>query len=100
MPITVKVDVYSFGILLLELIYYRKNFEQGAENENQMILADWAYDCYEERTLHLLVPEDEEAVQDIKMVEKFVMIAICCIQDDPSFKAHYEESLTDARGSC
>ncbi|GLU19431.1 hypothetical protein SLE2022_356830 [Rubroshorea leprosula] len=83
-PVTIKVDVYSFGILLLELICCRRSFEQDLEDENQMILADWAYDCYEEGRLYLLVQEDEEAIQDIKRVERFVMIAIWCIQDDPS----------------
>ncbi|GLT59536.1 hypothetical protein SLA2020_323490 [Shorea laevis] len=82
-PVTVKVDVYSFGILLLELICCRKSFDQDANDENQMILADWAYDCYEEGRMSMLVQEDEEAIQDIERVEKFVMIAIWCIQDDP-----------------
>ncbi|GKV22191.1 hypothetical protein SLEP1_g32076 [Rubroshorea leprosula] len=82
-PVTVKVDVYSFGILLLELICCRKSFDQDAKDENQMILADWAYDCYEEGRMYMLVQEDEEAIQDIEKVEKFVMIAIWCIQDDP-----------------
>ncbi|GLT59523.1 hypothetical protein SLA2020_323360 [Shorea laevis] len=86
MPVTVKVDVYSFGILLLELICCRKKFDQDAKDENQMILADWTYDCYEEARLYLLVQEDEEAIQDIKRVEKFVMIAIWCIQDDPPLR--------------
>ncbi|GKU94147.1 hypothetical protein SLEP1_g7676 [Rubroshorea leprosula] len=85
-PVTIKVDVYSFGILLLELICCRKSFEQDSEDENQMILADWAYDCYEEGRLYLLVQEDEEAIQDINRVERFVMIAIWCIQDDPSLR--------------
>ncbi|GKV12560.1 hypothetical protein SLEP1_g23687 [Rubroshorea leprosula] len=83
MPVTVKVDVYSFGIVLLELICCRKSFDQDAKDENQMILADWAYDCYEEGRMYMLVQEDEEAIQDIENVEKFVMIAIWCIQDDP-----------------
>ncbi|GKV12562.1 hypothetical protein SLEP1_g23689 [Rubroshorea leprosula] len=82
-PVTVKVDVYSFGILLLELICCRRSFEQDAEDENQKILANWAYDCYEEGRMPLLVQEDEEAMEDIKRVEQFVMIAIWCIQDDP-----------------
>ncbi|XP_059289797.1 G-type lectin S-receptor-like serine/threonine-protein kinase LECRK4 [Lycium ferocissimum] len=38
MPITVKVDVYSFGILLLELIRCRKSYKQDVANENEMIL--------------------------------------------------------------
>ncbi|KAK8552762.1 hypothetical protein V6N13_121146 [Hibiscus sabdariffa] len=86
MAITVKVDVYSFGILLLEAICCRKNLEQDAEEEDRMILAEWAYDCYVGETLHLLVEKDEEAMRDMKMVKKFVMIAIWCIQEDPSLR--------------
>lgn len=86
LPITAKVDVYSFGILLLELVCCRKNFEVDAKEECQMILADWAYDCFRERKLDLLVENDEEAMDDIKRVEKFVTIAFWCIQEDPSLR--------------
>ena len=48
-----------------------------------MILADWAYDCYTDRKLDLLVEIDEEAIHDLKTVKKYVMIAIWCIQEDP-----------------
>ncbi|GLT82271.1 hypothetical protein SLE2022_006690 [Rubroshorea leprosula] len=85
-PVTVKVDVYSFGILLLELICCRRKVEQDLEDEKQRVLADWAYDCHEEGKPYLLVQEDEEAMEDIKTVEKFVMTAIWCIQDDPSLR--------------
>ncbi|KAK9154611.1 hypothetical protein Sjap_002091 [Stephania japonica] len=47
-PITSKVDVYSFGVLLLEIICCRKNVVQEARNEHEEILTDWAYDrCVE-----------------------------------------------------
>ncbi|XP_015875941.4 G-type lectin S-receptor-like serine/threonine-protein kinase LECRK3 [Ziziphus jujuba] len=85
-PITVKVDVYSFGILLLELICGRRNVEAEAGDENEIILADWAYECYTERKLELLVKDDKEAMEDLKRVEKLVKIAIWCIQDDPSLR--------------
>ncbi|GKV48684.1 hypothetical protein SLEP1_g55488 [Rubroshorea leprosula] len=91
-PVTVKVDIYSFGMLLLELICCRKSFDQDAKDENQMILADWAYDCYEERRMYMLVQEDEEAIQDIERVEKFVIIAVWCIQDDPLLRPTIRES--------
>ncbi|XP_062028869.1 G-type lectin S-receptor-like serine/threonine-protein kinase LECRK2 [Rosa rugosa] len=84
LPITVKVDVYSYGILLLEIICCRKNFEAEATNENEMILADWAYDCYNQRKLHLLLDSDEEAMDDMRKMEKCVMTALWCIQQDPS----------------
>ena len=83
-PITVKVDVYSFGILLLELIFCRKNFELELEDEDQVVLADWAYDCYKEGKLDQILENDKEALNDIETVRKFLMIAFWCIQEDPS----------------
>ncbi|EXB28978.1 hypothetical protein L484_018394 [Morus notabilis] len=70
MAVTVRVDVYSFGIFLLELICCRKRFEAEAEDDTQMILADWAYDCYEDRKLYVLMENDVEAMSDMKRVEK------------------------------
>ncbi|KAF3441160.1 hypothetical protein FNV43_RR15071 [Rhamnella rubrinervis] len=86
MPITAKVDVYSFGILLLELICNRKSLELKAEDDFQMVLADWAYDCFMDKKLHVLVEEDNEAMDDWKNVEKYVKIALWCIQQDPSMR--------------
>ncbi|KAF6149124.1 hypothetical protein GIB67_038357 [Kingdonia uniflora] len=70
MAITAKVDVYSFGIMLLEIICCRKNVERESWDENYEILSDWAYDCYVENKLHLLVENDEQAKNDGKMLER------------------------------
>ncbi|CAL8998538.1 unnamed protein product, partial [Prunus brigantina] len=86
LPITVKVDVYSYGILLLEIIFCRKHFEAVPFNEDEMILADWAYDCYMQKKLRQLFENDEEQINDINEMEKYVMIAIWCIQEDPSLR--------------
>lgn len=86
LPITVKVDVYSFGILLLEIICCRRNFEGKAEDEDRMVLADWSYDCFRDGKMEMLVEDDEEAKVDLKRVKRFVMIAIWCIQEEPSLR--------------
>ncbi|KAM1166803.1 hypothetical protein ACFX19_029442 [Malus domestica] len=86
LPITAKVDIYSYGILLLEIIFCRKHFEAAAEDEDKVILADWAYDCYKQNNLHQLFKNDDEAMHDIKKMEKYVMVAIWCIQEDPSLR--------------
>ncbi|KAJ6714083.1 G-TYPE LECTIN S-RECEPTOR-LIKE SERINE/THREONINE-PROTEIN KINASE RLK1 [Salix viminalis] len=63
-----------------------KNFEPEVKDEDQMVLAYWAYDCYKDGEVGLLVEADEDAVLDMKRVVKFVMIAIWCIQEDPSLR--------------
>ncbi|EXB28979.1 G-type lectin S-receptor-like serine/threonine-protein kinase RLK1 [Morus notabilis] len=99
MAVTVKVDVYSYGILLLELICCRRNFEHEIEDATQMILADWAYDCYACRKLDFLVEDDDEAMEDLKMVEKYVMVAIWCIQEDPSLRPSMKKVVQMLEGT-
>ncbi|KAF4359237.1 hypothetical protein F8388_005346 [Cannabis sativa] len=73
MAVTAKVDVYSYGILLLELICCRKNYEAEIEDEDDMILADLAYDCYAcigGKRLEFLVKNDEEAKEDMEIIKK------------------------------
>ncbi|RWR72717.1 G-type lectin S-receptor-like serine/threonine-protein kinase LECRK2 [Cinnamomum micranthum f. kanehirae] len=86
MPITAKVDVYSFGVLLLEIICCRRNLEMGLENEERVILTDWAYDCYTDMRLDLLVENDEDAKDDLMRVERMVVVAIWCIQENPTMR--------------
>ncbi|KAJ1381382.1 Serine-threonine/tyrosine-protein kinase, catalytic domain, partial [Sesbania bispinosa] len=81
--ITTKVDVYSFGVLLLEIICCKSSVAFSMENEEEALL-DWAYHCYCQGKVAKLVENDEAAKNDIKRVEKHVMVAIWCIQEDPS----------------
>ncbi|KAL5566534.1 hypothetical protein UlMin_029698, partial [Ulmus minor] len=99
MPVSVKVDIYSYGIVLLELICCRKSFEAEAEDDNQMILADWAYDCYKYEKLDLLVGNDGEARRDMKRVKKYVMIAMWCIQEEPSLRPTMKKVTQMLEGS-
>jgi len=85
MLITVKVDVYNFGVLLLEIICCRRSVDTEV-GEERAILTDWAYDCYQEGMMHALVESDEEALNDMKKLERFVMVAIWCIQEDPNLR--------------
>ncbi|XP_040361300.1 G-type lectin S-receptor-like serine/threonine-protein kinase LECRK3 [Rosa chinensis] len=86
LPVTVKVDVYSYSMVLLEIVCCRKNYEPEAPAEDQMILADWAYDCYKQKKLHLLWQNvgDDQEIDGIEKLEKYLMIAFWCIQEDPS----------------
>ncbi|CDP14429.1 unnamed protein product [Coffea canephora] len=86
--ITAKVDVYSFGVLLLEIISCRRcveNIENFGEGENP-ILIDWAWDCFQEGRMDMFVENDLEALEDKMMLERFLMVAIWCIQENSSLR--------------
>nr|XP_043611870.1 G-type lectin S-receptor-like serine/threonine-protein kinase LECRK3 [Erigeron canadensis] len=86
-PVSVKVDVYSFGVLLLEIISCRKSVKENDNgDEYGAILTDWAWDCYQERRLDLFVDNDSEALNDIKTLRSFVMIGLWCVQENPSLR--------------
>ncbi|KAH1223538.1 G-type lectin S-receptor-like serine/threonine-protein kinase LECRK1 [Glycine max] len=85
--VTVKVDVYSFGVMLLEMICCRRSvMTMEAGEEEKAILTDWAYDCCVEGKLHDLVENDKEALSDIGRLEKWIKIAIWCIQEHPEMR--------------
>jgi serine/threonine protein kinase len=86
MPITAKVDVYSYGVVLLEIICCQRRVDMETMEEEKAILTDWAYDCYQEGRLESLVTYDVEALEDWKKLERFVMVAIWCIQEDQSLR--------------
>lgn len=85
-PVTTKVDVYSYGVLLLEIICCRKCVDMERRKEEEIILIDWVSDCYKARRLDKLVEDDEEATCDMRQLENLVMVAIWCIQEDPNLR--------------
>ena len=85
-PVTMKVDVYSFGVLLLEIICCRKSICVDTNAEERAILTDWAFDCYQSERLDCLVNDDIEALNDRPQLERFVKVALWCIQEDPRLR--------------
>ncbi|XP_027093259.2 G-type lectin S-receptor-like serine/threonine-protein kinase RLK1 [Coffea arabica] len=85
--VTAKVDVYSFGVLLLEIICCRRSVENiESVEEGYAILTDWVWDCFQERRLDTLVENDSEALNDKMMLERFVKVGIWCVQEDSSIR--------------
>ncbi|XP_020596091.1 G-type lectin S-receptor-like serine/threonine-protein kinase LECRK2 [Phalaenopsis equestris] len=87
-PVSPKVDVYSFGVLLLELITCRKYFLGDAENDSS-ILSELVYKCLIESTLERLVPEGENVnMAELKIM---VMVALWCVQEVPGQRKSMKE---------
>ncbi|KAF8052084.1 hypothetical protein N665_1612s0013 [Sinapis alba] len=81
-PITSKVDVYSYGVMLLETVCCKK----AVDLEDNVILIDWAYYCFQNKRLDDLIKDDIEAIDDMEMVERYVKIGIWCIQEEPRMR--------------
>ncbi|KAJ6677811.1 G-TYPE LECTIN S-RECEPTOR-LIKE SERINE/THREONINE-PROTEIN KINASE LECRK1 [Salix viminalis] len=78
-----KVDVYSYGVVLLEIVFCRRNMEINVSKPEEILLSKWAYELLVERELERLdLGEDV----DRQKLEKMVMIGIWCIQDEPDLR--------------
>ncbi|KAL7619199.1 hypothetical protein Lser_V15G02573 [Lactuca serriola] len=86
MPVTVKVDVYSFGVLLLEIISCRKSLVFERDNEGVAVLTDLAWDYYQGGRLDAFVENDLEALDDYKRLTWFVMVGLWCIQENSTLR--------------
>ncbi|KAI3525804.1 hypothetical protein L1887_04906 [Cichorium endivia] len=76
--LTKKVDVYSFGVLMLEVISGRSS-SKAAFGENLLGLVEWAWKLKEEgRLLDIVDPNLTEYPDDGIM--RFVMVALFCTQ--------------------
>ncbi|XP_024180095.2 G-type lectin S-receptor-like serine/threonine-protein kinase LECRK3 [Rosa chinensis] len=82
-PISVKADIYSFGIVLLELVCCRRNLDVSVRAE-EIVLSTWIYKCFVSRELHKLIVGGEEVNK--KSLENMVKVGLWCIQDEPALR--------------
>ena len=77
-----KADVYSFGMLLMEMASRRKNLNAGAEHTSQIYFPSWVYDqIIEGNDLQM---EDATTEEESKLRKKMIIVALWCIQMKPS----------------
>lgn len=86
-PVTSKVDVYSFGVMLLEILCCRRHIElsrvEEESEEPDLVLSDWVLSCVVSGKLEMVVRHDPEVISDFKRFERMALVALWCIHPDP-----------------
>ncbi|KAJ6917177.1 rust resistance kinase Lr10-like [Populus alba x Populus x berolinensis] len=78
--VSYKADVYSFGMLLMEMVGRRKNLNALANHSSQMYFPSWIYDQVNEGRDIL---EDQTTEQEKNTIKKMTIVALWCIQLKP-----------------
>ncbi|KAJ0623718.1 putative protein kinase RLK-Pelle-SD-2b family [Helianthus annuus] len=97
-PVTFKVDVYSFGVLLFEIISCRKSVVIDDDAEDVAVLTDLAWDCYQEGRLDAFVENDMEALDDMDKLTTFMMVGLWCVQENPSMRPSMKKVIQMLEG--
>ncbi|XP_066364302.1 G-type lectin S-receptor-like serine/threonine-protein kinase At1g34300 [Miscanthus floridulus] len=84
LPITAKSDVYSYGMVLLETVSGRRNFDVSEETGRKKFSV-WAYEEYERGNLAGIVDRRLPAEDlDMAQVERALQVSFWCIQEQPA----------------
>jgi interleukin-1 receptor-associated kinase 1 len=95
--VTYKSDVYSYGMMVLEMVGQSKDFDMGSLETNEMYFPDWFYMYLEPgkiSTLHGGTTEEEKEI-----VEKMILVGLWCIQTIPSHRPSMTKVVEMFEGS-
>ena len=87
--ISEKSDVYSYGMLLLEIIGGRKNFDPEASSEKSY-LPSYAFKMLDEGKLRDILDSQLTIEEEYERVYTAIKVALWCIQED----MHLRPSMT------
>ncbi|KAK7377418.1 hypothetical protein VNO80_02843 [Phaseolus coccineus] len=76
--VSYKSDIYSYGMLLLEMVGGRKNLDMSSPQNFHVLYPDWIHNLVD-GDVHIHV-EDEG---DVKIAKKLAIIGLWCIQWEP-----------------
>ncbi|GMI79267.1 receptor-like kinase in in flowers 3 [Hibiscus trionum] len=74
--LTEKIDVYSFGAVLLELLSGKKAYEN--DEGNIFRLTDWAWELVEQGRALDVIEQDMPEIGLPEVMEQYVLIAVLC----------------------
>ncbi|MCO5562149.1 hypothetical protein L7F22_015775 [Adiantum nelumboides] len=95
--VTSKTDVYSFGIVLLELISGRKAIDLQ-RSKGEISLVEWARQKLHHHRIHELVDQRIAESLDVLQLDMMVKAATICIKRDPQARPGMSQVLRILEG--
>ncbi|XP_009602571.1 G-type lectin S-receptor-like serine/threonine-protein kinase SD2-5 [Nicotiana tomentosiformis] len=97
--ISEKSDVFSYGMVLLEIIGGRKNYDPSESSEKSHF-PSYAFKMMEEGKLKDLIDRNLKVEEEDERVSTAIKVALWCIQDDMSLRPSMAKVVQMLEGIC
>ncbi|XP_042507649.1 PR5-like receptor kinase [Macadamia integrifolia] len=92
-----KSDVYSYGMMVLEMVGGRRNIDAGVDHTSEIYFPHWIYKQIgqgEHLQLDMVMREEDEEI-----AKKMVLVGLWCIQMDPTNRPSIRKVVDMLEGS-
>ncbi|ESW19734.1 hypothetical protein PHAVU_006G150900 [Phaseolus vulgaris] len=92
--LSTKSDIYSFGVVFLEIISGRRVFDTTRATEEQNLI-DWAQPLFKDRTKFTLMADPLLKGQfPVKGLFQALAVAAMCLQEEPDTRPYMDDVVT------
>ncbi|GMN34584.1 hypothetical protein TIFTF001_042079 [Ficus carica] len=93
-----KSDVYSYGMMILEMVGGRKNIKVGVSHTSEIYFPDWIYKHLQlGSNLHLW--REDMTNEENEMARKMILVGLWCIQTKSSDRPSMSKVIEMLQGS-
>ncbi|XP_059064637.1 G-type lectin S-receptor-like serine/threonine-protein kinase At2g19130 [Cryptomeria japonica] len=98
LPITPKVDVYSFGMTLLEIISGQRNLDLNVQEPSRYYFPAWVKEQICERNMINIVDKRIASDADVEEVRRSALVSLLCIQNDEKTRPNMAQVVLMLQG--
>ncbi|KAM5571202.1 PR5-like receptor kinase [Rosa sericea] len=95
--VSAKSDVYSYGMMILEMVGGRKNVEARVSRTSEIYFPDWVYEHLEQGSNFGLLSAATE--EEKELARKMILVGLWCIQTKPSDRPSMSKVIEMLEGS-